>query len=848
MGGHGLKDKWNEEPDGLGYSGHSMKYRISVLFLIGIHVVVFAKDLSSINQDVSVPLDKDEKQATQLHFVPESLREDLFKALYYPDRMGYPLDDCLSATWLLKEAISIEGKKLNLLKNDLSVIKGDHDEEFGCIVKLGSYTIKTLKGYIRDGEEVSYQSRGSVSLLTEEGRVSFKLYPDEPARVAVPDDPKLPTYIYHHGLYTTDRLESEFIPQDYQKKWTRVSWKRPTEKLPVVFVSYLKKKPAESLSTKFTPPPFKAIPKKEATQLIENSFTMNQPRYRTSYFQALFSMPRSPATYLAQKIEIDIQSMKSQDNIELLRRPYKLSGKGSSSMSLSFSLSETVSPQRLKEYRCAFKVSFPIEATDRTYQLETIEKEIPGLHVVYQDSDSIEIVHPFSEMPMVIGYEASGNQLFFLSDSHRTNHFSIQFSGKPEKVRMIVPSAWEDFSGQVSLPVYDSRRTFVSNTARHQYRQHLKLEREVNEDEVKSEEVRWVKTGSSSRGYLFFPYSGTVHPHYTWSVTTVYDTGASRDRTYSSHSYNGRGVYFYPRSRRDGAPVYLEGELQFGTSTNISLSRFSPSSQTQILDMGLETPLVFEREEDKLILKMPVDSHVCSFTYVDRQGFIMVDPAKKTESNKGEDPSKPYGYMMTISPPEMPGEVILQLSRLPVKKPIPFVVNIGKLTDQEMQDLKQKTEISRNMSPVLKQIMRAYAPFHPYHKVGIAERYFSFNNDKKASALIPLEVAHSDPLGAAVFGYQVKPYLGYTFTLAKGWSKRGMPQSYKTTKEGSATISWKGGKVSTSRYMVDPVVVAIPSDKKMPVFYLEKGKTYQCVGGPTDFIPVKEERKGWSSL
>lgn len=148
----------------------------------------------------------------------------------------------------------------------------------------------------------------------------------------------------------------------------------------------------------------------------------------------------------------------------------------------------------------------------------------------------------------------------------------------------------------------------------------------------------------------------------------------------------------------------------------------------------------------------------------------------------------------------------------------------------------------------LRRIKSAYEPFEPFHKVGLAERYYSLDKSGKTMALISKEVANSDPLGASTYGYTAKPFLGYTFTLAKGWKKKGSTSPYKTTKEGSAKLKWEGGTASTSRYMVDPAVVAIPQDSKQPTLYLIKGQVYRVEGGEPDFIPVENERSGWKKL
>ena len=814
---------------------------------IGSVQAVIAKDSWTLKKNIHLELGDYNKEAIELLKKTASQRDDLFKALYYPDRMGHPIDDCPSAVWLLKHGISMEGKPLNLIDSEITT-EGVEENEPTSVIRLGSYTISTLKGRIYRDEKRPFVLSEKLDFLTTEGRMAFGKYSEEPARVAIPDDPKLPTYIYYHGLYSTEQLESDYVPENYSKVWKRVSWNQPSISLPKAFISYLKKKPPVNISTRFTPPPFQSISEKEITSVLEKGFTVQKPYKTTSYLRSLYTLPMTLHSALSKDLKISFEALFDQEGNDILKRKQNYSISNTNLHYLYMYTKDKFPGNKIKYGVVNYQVTYPTKAIDETFPIGDLEKRVPNLRLIHQDDDSLEATHSFSSSPLVIGYHSSGNQLLPVSSSTRSGYFAVQFSGKIDRLRLVRGTSWKTAKGTKKLHAHDEKGQFIGNTVQHQYVNNIQFETEVPEESYNQNKVVWNPKSNGTTSHASFPYTGSVHAHYTWKTTTVYDDGKISNHSINGHQNGTQGISLYPRRRRNTEPVYLEGELLFGVSTNIRIIRFSPSPNPAKFDLNLPRPLSLHTEDETIVIKVPKLGHLTTSTYVDPQGFIMKHPPKKVISNKDNNPSEDFGYKYIVSPPIMPGELIIQFSELPTKKPIPFVFNLGKLSEEEMDALKEKSQTSQDITPLLKQIIKAYAPYHPYYETGLAERYYSLNGEKQASGLIPVEVAHSDPLGAQAFGYKAKPYLGYTFTIAKGWSKKGMPQPYKTTKPGSVKLKWEKGEVSTARHMVDPVVIAVPKNSKLPVYYLEKGSIYSKVGGPTEFIPVKGERAGWSKL
>ncbi|MCK4563936.1 MAG: hypothetical protein KAU94_04620 [Verrucomicrobia bacterium] len=95
--------------------------------------------------------------------------------------------------------------------------------------------------------------------------------------------------------------------------------------------------------------------------------------------------------------------------------------------------------------------------------------------------------------------------------------------------------------------------------------------------------------------------------------------------------------------------------------------------------------------------------------------------------------------------------------------------------------------------------------------------YYASNSNKEPMAKIPLEVAQSDPVGAAVFGYESKPFKGYFFqkVLTDRDAKK------ESTKKSHA---WSGGEFEATSD--SGLLLATPIDKKNPSILIRWGNVH----------------------
>ena len=112
--------------------------------------------------------------------------------------------------------------------------------------------------------------------------------------------------------------------------------------------------------------------------------------------------------------------------------------------------------------------------------------------------------------------------------------------------------------------------------------------------------------------------------------------------------------------------------------------------------------------------------------------------------------------------------------------------------------------------------------------------------------LIGSKIAQSDPLGQKRFGYRLKPYKGYYFTVLSGTESNGVKQDYpKQAKR--KMFAWNKGTFKIVPYAQSPDLVAIPADKFQPTFFLQWGQVFmkQLNGSTLQYLPHDYYGQGW---
>ncbi|RKX46123.1 MAG: hypothetical protein DRP64_03675 [Verrucomicrobia bacterium] len=106
---------------------------------------------------------------------------------------------------------------------------------------------------------------------------------------------------------------------------------------------------------------------------------------------------------------------------------------------------------------------------------------------------------------------------------------------------------------------------------------------------------------------------------------------------------------------------------------------------------------------------------------------------------------------------------------------------------------------------------------HRHYGNLLSASYYACNSNKEPIARIPPEVAQSDPIGAAVFGYELKPFKGYYFR--KILTDRDAKKESK-----KSSHAWAGGEFEATSD--SGLLLATPVDEKNPAILLRWNDVY----------------------
>jgi len=195
----------------------------------------------------------------------------------------------------------------------------------------------------------------------------------------------------------------------------------------------------------------------------------------------------------------------------------------------------------------------------------------------------------------------------------------------------------------------------------------------------------------------------------------------------------------------------------------------------------------------------------------------------------------------------LPSKFEIDVSTKTIRKLIPFDIRQRPVDEKAYLAFKQNIENQRDVVNTIKSIDRARRKDRSYYGDDLAGLYYLYHpRQKKPLELISQEIAHSDPAGQQRFGYTVRPYKGYYFTVLSGVETNGVNKDYNRRSKKSS-FSWQNGTITTTSLTRHPDLVAIPQDNSQPTFFLQWGQVFMksLNGERIKYLPDGYYNKGW---
>ena len=195
----------------------------------------------------------------------------------------------------------------------------------------------------------------------------------------------------------------------------------------------------------------------------------------------------------------------------------------------------------------------------------------------------------------------------------------------------------------------------------------------------------------------------------------------------------------------------------------------------------------------------------------------------------------------------VPAKFEIDVSTKTIKKLMPFEIRQRQVDERAYQAFRQTIENQRDVVRTIKTIDQARRGDRSYYGDDLAGLYYLHHRKKKKPLkLIDQEIAHSDPAGQERFGYSVKPYRGYFFTVLSGVETNGVRNAYKRRSKKS-NFAWQHGTITTRSLTRHPDLAAIPEDPTQPTFFLQWGQVFMkpLNGERLEYLPDGYYNKGW---
>ncbi|PCJ60274.1 MAG: hypothetical protein COA79_08870 [Planctomycetota bacterium] len=162
----------------------------------------------------------------------------------------------------------------------------------------------------------------------------------------------------------------------------------------------------------------------------------------------------------------------------------------------------------------------------------------------------------------------------------------------------------------------------------------------------------------------------------------------------------------------------------------------------------------------------------------------------------------------------------------------------GEVNKASYESFKNKIEREKEIVKVLNKLGKDFNWMKSKNPYGIASLYYIEDRYNKKKP-IGQKIAHSDPMGALIFGYKTKPYLGYYFTCAKGTYEKDVNTPYALGSK-EKTYKTEKGEIKAIPFKKGQTILAIPAQKGLPAFYVKWSNCYRLDkynGGNDAFIP-----------
>ena len=342
-----------------------------------------------------------------------------------------------------------------------------------------------------------------------------------------------------------------------------------------------------------------------------------------------------------------------------------------------------------------------------------------------------------------------------------------------------------------------------------------------------------------------------------WDAHWLGKHGPISLKTYGVKNHDGKEVLRIPINIREPI-VAAMGRVRLTLSTGVETLTFHKTNDGEPIVQTAKDGKEFRVTIDKNQIAAPYDQDtILALNNYDKAGRVL----REWSSQKVVGPNTHIRCWGVID------HVKLTIRSGTIVKDIPYELKIGEGDEAAFTAFKNRVLRHREIADTMEVLNLALRKGRMKYGESIAGLYYVHTKPSggkmtnhvlidmsqadpggEPMKLIPIELAHANPEGAATFGYEATPYKGYFFSLAKGEIRKGKPQPLSGARLGSYT--WDGGEFKAKTYRQRQDFVATPVDKSGAHFISRYGTIYTRTGltEPVEFIPEYDTLKEWDRM
>ena len=444
----------------------------------------------------------------------------------------------------------------------------------------------------------------------------------------------------------------------------------------------------------------------------------------------------------------------------------------------------------------------------------------------------------------MVGYDKTGRMLRWRESRGGISNHDMRSWGELAKVRVVAEGKESSFSATAEIDLNGGKRYELpeepADDVRVRYHTSgVRFFNNIDDASIDALKAEWVPSEEAEYEpqKLVIALPPGVHWKSEMEAFFFGEKEAAQFNEQRPHRYD--SIVIGVEQRRNAPPpdvraVFGQAKLTF--SRGLEQLRFDKQADGEVMKQTSSAGHAYEVTIDRNQAKVKGEQ-ILQLAFCDKEGRVL-----KTENKRWGNSGKRATAWGQID------HVLIEVFTEVTEKVIDFDLSIGEYDEAAYAAFKKQIDKSRVVTGIIKELRAAGQKNRAGYGTCLAGLHYIHNKPKGGAAmnLISQDLAHSDPQGAELFGYEAKPYKGYHFFFFKGTTRDGK-QKNRLENQRVQDFAWEQGSIQGHRRAGQLEIIANPVDPADPVFFTDGSTIHYKVlpDGKLEYTPDSSEQREW---